>query len=342
MTILITTCSKRKQLQDGVSLEEGITFKTQDELLKHWCDKLSNVDETSYIEAALQYKGRGFKQALNAMQGELSKLFIISAGLGLVRADDQIPAYNFTVSSGSEDIKHVLPYVTFDGPKWFTDMCNTNVTTAVVEASGTTHNLQQIISHAAKTGQYVILALSKPYLKLVLNELIKVHKERPGAFTCVRLIGGNLEAIAPFWMFDHVMPYTANASGVTGARIDFAQRATHHFIKEILPNVKPPSDGYHSINLVSPQEHARLVYEKFPEFLKSSFAGSLNESERKKLTEEELLAWITEHWDECFGAKTRMLFTLRKGHGISCSVERFNAAFSQVLDGTSVGGGTDV
>lgn len=322
MTILITTCSKRKLTKGGASLEEGVTFKTQDALMDHWQDLVESVPKSEYVEVAKQYQGRGFRQVLHMVQGELNKLFVISAGLGLVRADVAIPGYNFTVSAGSSDARNILPYVTFDAGAWFEAMCNFKYDAG---CSAGSYNLEEIFHKAAEDEEYVVLALSRPYLGMLLRELERLHTEDPTQFECLRIIGANLEEIAPYWMFEYIMPYNAHSGGVVGSKIDFAQRATAHFISEVL-------DTTTQCNALA---HAKLVHKKLPAFLQTSTGltggGSNGLGVRTKLTDDELIAFIMAEWENCFGAKTRLLYTLRKGRGLSCSVERFAKAFDKVL-----------
>ena len=320
MTILITTCSKRKQSKGGAQLPAGEPFKTQEELLTCWQQALQEVPKEEYVEAAMQYQGRGFRQALHMVQGDLTKLYVASAGLGLVHADQAIPGYNFTVSAGNQSARDVLPYVTFDFQQWFSDMC----------AHGVELNLEDILLDPKTQHEYIVLALSRPYLQLMLADLEKLHEKFPEKFSRIRIIGSNLEEIAPYWMFEYLMPYTASAAGVVGSKIDFAQRATQHFISGILDVDSGEATG----SMVSAVVHGKAVFKALPAFLEANASMSVgfdSSVKRVKLTDEDLEKFVLEEWENCFGSKTRLLYTLRKGRGLSCSMERFGKIYERVL-----------
>src|SRR4051794_16293890 len=99
---IVTNCTARKAATPpgplrARSLPKG-TLKT---VAKEWKRRLAAAEDLS--SAAELYQGRAFQEAIKAARLANTSLYIISAGLGLIKETDSVPAYSMTVAPDSPD-----------------------------------------------------------------------------------------------------------------------------------------------------------------------------------------------------------------------------------------------
>jgi hypothetical protein len=168
------------------------------------------------------YQGRSFREATRAARLARTSLQIVSAGLGVVDENEEIPAYSLTVSTGSRDgvSGRVKGKAGFKSDDWWT---------ALVGRWGA-RSLARCVRRSPHT--VFVVALSQPYLRMVAQDLLRL---RPGELRRVRLIGPRRESAVPERLRELWMPYDARldgkASSIRGTEADFPQRAAVHFVR---------------------------------------------------------------------------------------------------------------
>jgi hypothetical protein len=300
---LITTCTNRKRAQVPSNLDMRHLDKVdQSSLLSNWTSSIrSSTDLHSTLST---YCGRGFQEAVHTSNLLQSELLVISAGLGLVSGEDEIPAYNATlVKSSPASIQRKIDGV-FDSSKWWLDLNRINGRLSLISKFVADHSQD-----------LVIITLSKHYIDLVKNDLELLGPVDIGR---IRIIGPSSADHLPTALQRCFMPYDDRFDGPKGprrgTRSDFPQRATRHFVEVILSSA-PRSNC---------EAHSKLVRDFLAPLPRPKTV------QRRKLTDEEVIEVIRESWHEASGYSARMLRLLRDEKNIACEQGRFARLFNQV------------
>lgn len=172
--------------------------------------------ERELIPAKDLYMGRAFLVTRSAAERAEASLGILSAGLGFVRGDVDVPGYDLTVSPGKPGSVPNRVLGTFSPTAWWRSVQRGPFATdlrATIEA----HDI-------------ALVALSKAYLDLIVDDLLAVEASTPGR---LRLFGLSLNRHLPAELAASFMPYDARLEGLGGAgtRTDFAARALDDFTR---------------------------------------------------------------------------------------------------------------
>lgn len=103
---LITTCTQQKRLLPAPGLILGQRpdlDKPIASLISAWMQNASEAVLKSSLSAEESYKGPHWSIARQASSEHRAHLHVISAGLGLLQANDLIPGYQATFSQGQKD-----------------------------------------------------------------------------------------------------------------------------------------------------------------------------------------------------------------------------------------------
>lgn len=235
------------------------------------------------------YKGRSIADAAAATAALEGKMFVVSAGLGLVATDDLVPNYDLTVAPGSE-LARLLARERLQPRHWWA---------AITEERHSP--LSTLISGCA-----AYLALPASYLRMLrddLESLPTAAKEHLRIFTSE---AGRAEV--PEWLSSCVMPYDdrlETVPGFDGTRADFPQRALRHFVESLRGHKVRQADGRHAVlKSLSSQQRRTLP-------------------ERVRASDDEIRALLREQWVACAGSGTRLLRYLRDDAKVSCEQGRF-------------------
>jgi hypothetical protein len=275
------------------------------ETLHTWVHNLDS--DNNKIPARELYCGRGFSEISKTIGNNDLRLWIISAGVGLVSGDMKIPAYNLTVLPSTENSiqTKILSKERFQPSQWWNDLNQ--------KLYGTPKPIYDLIRR--NTDTYFVISLSKAYVNLIANDLFLLREQDQHR---VRLTGLNSpkplpEAFKHLWMpYDE--RYDGSQSPNPGTQSDFPQRVTRHFIEEVfLKNA-----------LATPQVHAETV---------SNILCSLPFPERVKrptLSDEEIKQIIIRRWDDAKGSGSNMLRILRDDENVACEQGRCANLFKQI------------
>jgi hypothetical protein len=294
---IITNCSSIKRRRDP-PINPDLRSRTLESLCSAWIRKVKSSSTLESVKST--YGGRTFIEATNASEQLNAELYVISAGLGLVHADDKIPNYNMTISNGSGSIANWLLEKKHLSKDWWAILNST---------IGNPLPILRLIEES----EGVILALPSTYL-----EMIKVEMEMIGDNYLNRVF--IITSPAGQKLFNHplkerCLPYDERlngALGYEGTRNDFPQRALRHFVKEI-------DFKYSPINVI--QSNVRT-------FIESNSIPLL--PVRARMSDQEIKEVIYKNWKKCDGRRENLLRYLRDKALVSCEQKRFGHLWNEV------------
>ena len=213
---LLTACTSRKTeaVPDSLRLR-SIPRGPLDEVGRAWTLAVNAAPPV--CAAAALYAGRDYRRL--ARQADAHRLYVVSAGLGLLAPDTLVPSYDATVSAGVEDSVFARIVGKASPRAWFT----------VLQARS-----RYATPLRALAGDGLILAaLPARYLAMVADDLIRLGPDRLRLFT-----GAGRDV--PEALRGSLMPYDgllADVPGYNGPLVGFAERALTHFLAEIHPHL---------------------------------------------------------------------------------------------------------
>lgn len=303
--ILVTMCTNRKiGIKDTVPLHPGRIPKNSQEVVTEAWIKL--VENAQILKPAHQmYSGRGFKESIIAVQGEISNLWIISAGMGLISALTKIPTYNITVVNKTDSsIQQRLNTQYFNISQWWSTL-NYGLRQG--------YGLSELVR--ANPDTTIVISLSNTYALLILQDILKLEAEEMKSLRLVGLMSAEFlpEVLRPCWM-----PYNSQFDGpespLPGTRSDYPQRTARHFIEEVLlKNI----DGTVSEHYL----HVQDIISNLP--LAQVY-------KRTRVGDNEIQKIIYRRWNDACGSSTKMLRLLRDEEQVSCEQSRFTRLFKTV------------
>lgn len=240
------------------------------------------------------YAGRAFGLAKEAANLTAARLYIISAGLGIVPASRSIPAYGLTILTRHEQSISRKILGDFDPAEWFSSLLTSVYSDEWSDVAG------------RKSGR-ILMALSRPYAEMVGASLADAP---PKMLDRLRIFGVSLEAALPATLHTAIAPYDERLNAIfPGTRTDFAQRAMLHFARSV---AKKPSAGRED-DFAAVRSALKSL--KLPRVV-----------QRPRLTDEEILAVIKRRLRMQSGA-ARMLVALRHEEGVACEQARFGRLY---------------
>jgi hypothetical protein len=291
----VTNCSARK----SVAITTGLTAidlraGTQNAVSKQW---LSIVDRAPTAARACElYTGRGMKRMRRLADALNVPLYVASAGLGLLKSDENVPSYDLSVSAGTPSAIQRRTTGGFSAQNWWTTVQRTAYAQPVAELfSGLRAGL-------------VLIAVSNAYVPLLIGDLAKLSGSE---LDRLRLFGA-VDSRYPPHLRPHLMPYDSRLDAlIPGSKVDFAQRAAEHFIVGVSNDDSFPSQidkqrAWVEVSLSKVTVKARQ---------KRAFADDT----RIRDFARELAAQGLSY--------TNALDALRRQHGIACEQSRFRRLY---------------
>ena len=309
--IVITACSNRKRHTPSEQLRaRTLPNGTLEQTAERWWAHVESASETHYAKDL--YCGRSFREAELASEIKAGPLYVISAGLGLVRPDQKIPAYDLTLSRTSEDFIKKKIVEPIDDTEWWA---------AINATHGASTPLANLIHE--HDNLVVLMACSEGYIRLIAEDLCALC---PVDQLRLRIIGPQDLSAIPDRLHMNVMPYGESFDGpdspISGTKNDFAQRALRHFIEQILP-ASPLIDD--------PEQHRKAIT------LVAANWQMPTRIQRAQKSDEEIIELVQSMWDRAKGSSGRMLRILRDQEQVACEQGRFAKLFKQAKEKHSLG-----
>ena len=297
---IVTCCTNRKRTTNSAALEvASISPDSTKNVAKEW---MNHVRESTGIRRAFEtYVGRGFSEAQACKALTKGRLFIVSAGLGLIEDHTDIPTYNLTITSSPANVASRIVGEQFSRRLWWAEICGLGLYQSGISG----------LINATPT-ELCCIALPSPYLDMVAEDLRRVSVH---AVQNVRVFSSEdgkrtlPPALVPSWM-----PYDVRLDGpdspIRGTKSDFAQRAMRHFLENVAP--KGETD---------PGRDAEVVLECLRPMKRPA------RPTRTRMTDSEITAVMRREFEKVRGLSSEMLPHLRRTLGIACEQGRFSRLF---------------
>ena len=294
VSAIVTICANQKRFRPGPnSTPATLAPAPQATLVSTWLDL---VGATAPVAAATDlYGGRAFGLARDVAAAAGTKLFVVSAGFGLVPGSQKLPAYSLTVARHDEDSIQRKAVGPFDPATWFEALTDGPYSVA----------WKDVFSEG--DGR-VLVALTKPYAEMATPTLAKLPASD---LRRLRLFGAGLGTVLPAPLKPYLLPYDDRLDSLfPGTRSDFAQRGLVHFVQNVAS-----TDGDYSTDAA--RVRALLAATKAPP-----------RPERRAVTDETLLTLIRSRLSPRASA-SRLLRQLRDEDQMACEQGRFARLFRQ-------------
>jgi hypothetical protein len=291
--IVVTNCTNRKRVGgDAVTLSIDNMSGSLPAVAARWGKAIRKTCPSRQAQDI--YMGRAFSEArhVTAMLG--GTLHIISAGLGVVGAEDKIPLYNLTVADGANSLKPLLTQLGKRPSDWWA---------ALTAELGEQRSVRALLENNPDV--LALFALPGSYIALVAEDLASLTSDQ---LDRVRIItsdhGKSLlaEKVRPA-----VLPYDERLEGSSyaGTRTDFPQRALRHFVEALSGHQLSTDDAKESVKA------AMLAFKKPVTPL------------RERKTDSEILMLLSKNWKRFDGASAQLLRYLRDEALVACEQSRF-------------------
>ena len=281
--------------------DTAVSLKT---LAEKWRHEVLAASQPYLFTAGELYGGRSITEAKRVAESLSAPLHIVSAGHGLLRADDSIPSYDVTVTPAAGNPLHrCLLRLERSPADWWP---------ALIEAFGEQRSLAELL--ARSPGSLVLLAVPSIYLILLSSELAELSDD---AISRLRVLtSAHGASTLPARLQSAVMPYDERLEGLaaySGTRSDFPQRALRHFVTILEGHTMP-------LETARRQVHEAMCALRKP---------TMPERERK--TDDEIIALLRQNWDRFNGSATALLRFLRDEALVSCEQSRFRSLRQNLL-----------
>jgi hypothetical protein len=304
--VVVTSCTNRKRFQSSEALQARSLHRGLLEDVAHqWVERVkADPGQTPTVDL---YQGRGFQEAVKASSSSDGAMFVLSAGLGIVREDQLIPAYSLTLTAGSADSVQEKIVRSIHPTEWW-------------EALSSAWDQPTPFADLARDfpKRRVLVACSEIYAQMISRDIeILPETERRR----VRLFGPRKPSRLSPILQPLVMPYDERFDGndgpLRGTRSDFPQRALRHFVEHLMPETSVLDDPEYDATLIKKAHESWKLLER---------------PKRQPKSDEQILDVISNLWERAQGRSGRMLRVLRDEELIACEQGRFAALFKQVKE----------
>lgn len=296
---VITVCTHRKRAQPPIATTPvSLPIGSQDAVQTAWIEKIRTAP-TETVASDL-YAGRGFGLAVEAAKMASGKLYILSAGLGLVAGDQQVPVYGLTVSGAHAESVSSRVTGRLDVSSWFSGLLS----------SPYSEPWSDVMSE--NSGR-ILIALTRPYARMVGQSLSKLE---PQALARLRIFGASLATDLPACLHPALAPYDDRLNTIfPGTCADFPQRALLHFVRSVA---------------ISGDARDRKADNGSVEAALRGVA-SPDKPRRPRRTDQEILQLITMRLRSQSGI-AQILRALRDYDGVACEQSRFSRLYRTALE----------
>jgi hypothetical protein len=250
------------------------------------------------------YQGRSIADSRHTSRLIEADWYVISAGLGLVSAFDQIPNYSLTIAEGTGSIQKWLAAQDRTSADWWAGIC---------KALGSPFPISTMVNKCGNDDR-IMLALPARYVAMIASDLLLIEEDRHENVRVFTSIAGAKEV--PVKHIPIVMPYDERLEGIkkhNGTRSDFPQRALKHFVTDL---------NAQSYSLKKAQSLVTAAMES---------AQAPTNPPRTRATNEQIADLIVKNWKEYGGSSSKLLRFLRDEAKVSCEQSRFSEIWRGIL-----------
>ena len=300
---VITNCTNRKRGRgEPISPSQLPPVASIQELARAWVSKVEGAPPTAAVDQL--YVGRAFADAKASARAIEAQLWVVSAGLGLIRESHHAPLYNLTVAPGDGSIRETLARFGCCPQDWWRELS---------AVTGTSAPIKELLGSDSDTS--TLIALPASYLELVLGDLSSLSST---VYPRVRIITSEAgRRLLPSALQPCALPYDERLEGsdvYAGTRTDFPQRALRHFVESLRG---------HALDLAS----ARKAVSDAMAALRKPLLP-----ERKRMSDDEIVELIKQQWNRMDGRREKLHRYLRDEALVSCEQGRFGGLWHSVKD----------
>jgi hypothetical protein len=299
-TVIVTNCTARKRgALELLAMTPSRLVAPTDQVARQWVEDLRKHPVT--VIPVCYYAGRGYGEAKIAAEFAGARRAVVSAGMGLVWSDANLPAYDVTISGGSNTVADHLASRGEGSSDWWREL-----TCAWNDPQPFTR-----LMHECPEGD-VLIAMPSTYLRMIQSELAAlspVQQHRLRIFSSPVGLG-----TLPDCLQAQAMPYDDRLEGTTlpGTRNDFPQRALRHFVEILKATDLETDEARDSVSTAMAQSRRRTI------------------AIRTKCTDTEIIELLRSNWQTCNGVSSRLLRYLRDVAGVACAQDRFKMLWHEV------------
>lgn len=308
-TLVLIPCTDRKRILPSEDLlARNLPAGSVRDVATEWGRRTSLSNARSNPDEL--YCGRAYGEARAASDLLGAELVVISAGHGLVRQGQKIPAYGLTAATGKTDsVKSKVTTSDWSGANWWR---------ALGENTSSRISLSDLFLEVDP--ELILMSLSESYANLLCDQLAFFNEK---FVQRLRIFGMGLSPHLPANVVGSLMPYDGRLNGpdspIKGTMSDFSSRALHHFAQSLEGGVvsgRAASDD-------------RLVLEGVMDVWSMPATPV-----RKKMSDDEVIGFVQDNWDRTRGRSGASLRLLRDS-GNACEQGRFKNLFNLAAAGLS-------
>lgn len=293
--LILTNCTQRKRSRVPEDLHaRALPTSTYTAVSEAWIRRVRAAPVTH--KAKDLYCGRAVTETAKVAQALAAEVAFVSAGLGIVRWEDSVPAYNLTSSGRLADSIGQRLTEPYSPARWWS---------ALSHARGG-RGLSALVR--SLNPRLILAALPASYLELVGDEL----EVLPEAFQrSLRILGPRRASEVPIGLQRYWLPYDGRLdcpkSGFNGTAGDFPHRALRHFSQHL-------AEAGLGGSLTAHREWVESALSAWRPYVRT---------QGTTVSDEAVLKVIAGLWEKCEGRRTRVLRELRDNSGIACEQSRF-------------------
>lgn len=295
--LIVTNCTSRKKARTPIT-RFSPSGNCLTEIAKAWQTSLGQT--MSRVKASLLYVGRSIVEAKVVSQGLDAKLFIVSAGIGLVNSDEVVPGYDITPSEKTGELMRTLTKYGASKSDWWQLLSNNK-------------GLSWLLREHPNTT--VMVALPSEYLEMVSDDLKSIPTNEISRLRVFTSTAGRKKiadfAELPVIAYDERLE---SIPGYAGTRSDFPQRALKHFVFKLDAHLLPIAEA----NKIVSASLDAVEFKRLPI--------------RRRFDDDAIKEFIRQAWDTFDGNSTKLLRHLRDGQNVACEQSRFSNLRRQVAE----------
>lgn len=289
LSAICVGCTSRKHGPANSFLSQAaLAPGDQESVADAWAARLRSDLSDHRVPAGTLYAGQGLTRARNLVATFGGRLFVMSAGLGLVHDETAVPSYDLTIAKIPGAVTEKVQGA-FSASAWWDAMME-----GPYAAS-----LASLLEGRGR----IVIALSQSYAAMVGPWLATLPAVARGR---LRLLGARLDRDLPASLVAQWIQYDSRLeTAVPGMQLHYATRAMEHFL---------------SVCGRMPMTHVAADQAR----VEAAMAGVVcpRPAVRPRMDDRDLAPMVAQAMARC-GSMARALAYLRKVTGVACSDQRF-------------------